>query len=42
MLEHDTQTISDVKLVILKSLSDPSHYIAAGSCDFFLNSKTFS
>ncbi len=31
MLLPDTQTISDVKLVIIKSLSGRSRYIAAGS-----------
>lgn len=32
MLQSDIQTISDVMLVIIKSLVC-SHYIAAGRCD---------
>lgn len=36
MLQRDIQTISDVKLVIIKSRSDCSCYSAAGSCDLFL------
>lgn len=37
MLQSDIQTISDVKLVIMKSLNDCSCYFAAGHCDLFFN-----
>lgn len=35
MLQPDIQTISDVRLVIMKSLKDCSCYFAAGHCDLF-------
>lgn len=36
MLWPDIQTISDVKLVIIKSRNGCLPYFAAGSCNFFL------